>query len=52
LVKKCILFSIVNDFFDKIYNEILTQNTLTIAYEHGYQNIDRGVIELIGPNGI
>jgi len=39
-------------FFDKIYNEILTQNTLTIAYEHGYQNIDRGVIELIGPNGI
>jgi hypothetical protein len=39
-------------FFDKIYNEILSQNTLTVAYEHGYQNIDRGVIELIGPNGI
>jgi hypothetical protein len=39
-------------FFDKIYNELLAQNTLTIAYEHGYQNIDRGIIELLGPNGI
>ena len=39
-------------FFDKVYNEILAQHTLTIAYEHGYQNIDRGIIELIGPNGI
>jgi hypothetical protein len=39
-------------FFDKIYNELLAQHTLTVAYEHGYQNIDRGIIELIGPNGI
>ena len=39
-------------FFDKVYNEILSQHTLTIAYEHGYQNMDRGIIELFGPNGI
>ena len=39
-------------FFDKVYNEIFSQNTLLIAYEHGYQNIDRGIIELLGPNGI
>ena len=38
--------------FDKVYNEIFSQNTLTIAYEHGYQNMDRGIIELLGPNGI
>jgi NADH-ubiquinone oxidoreductase chain 5 len=39
-------------FFDKVYNEILAQHTLTVAYEHGYQNIDRGIIELLGPNGV
>ena len=39
-------------FFDKIYNELLAQHTLTIAYEHGYQNMDRGIIELVGPSGI
>ena len=39
-------------FFDKVYNEFLSQDILTISYEHGYQNIDRGIIELLGPNGI
>ena len=39
-------------FFDKVYNELLAQHTLTIAYEHGYQNMDRGIIELFGPNGV
>ena len=39
-------------FFDKIYNEFLVQHTLVAAYEHGYQNMDRGIIELLGPNGL
>ena len=39
-------------FFDKVYNEILSQHLLTTAYKNGYQNMDRGVIELFGPNGI
>jgi NADH-ubiquinone oxidoreductase chain 5 len=38
--------------FDKVYNELLTQTTLSIGYKHMYQNMDRGVIELLGPNGI
>jgi NADH-ubiquinone oxidoreductase chain 5 len=39
-------------FFDKVYNEIITQNLATFAYKHSYQNLDRGIIELLGPNGI
>ena len=38
--------------FDKVYNEIITQNLATFAYKHTYQNLDRGIIELLGPNGI
>lgn len=38
-------------FFDKIYNEIISQNILNIGYKHTYQNLDRGIIELFGPNG-
>jgi len=38
--------------FDKIYNELLCQNILYIGYKHTYQNMDRGIIELLGPNGI
>ena len=39
-------------YFDKVYNEIISQNILNIAYKHTYQNIDRGIIEFFGPNGI
>jgi NADH-ubiquinone oxidoreductase chain 5 len=39
-------------FFDKVFNEILTQNLLTFAYKHTYQNMDRGLVELFGPHGI
>ena len=39
-------------FFDKIYNELIGQNLLYIGYKHTYQNMDRGFIELLGPNGI
>ena len=39
-------------FFDKIYNEIFSQLILKIAYKYTYQNLDRGIIELLGPNGI
>ena len=39
-------------FFDKVYNEIITQNLASFAYKHSYQNMDRGLIELFGPNGI
>ena len=39
-------------FFDKVYNEFMNQNLLSFAYKHAYQNLDRGIIELLGPNGI
>jgi hypothetical protein len=39
-------------FFDKIYNYVLAHNILTWSYVYTYQNLDRGIFELIGPIGI
>lgn len=39
-------------FFDKIYNYILAHNILTWSYVYTYQNLDRGLFELIGPTGL
>lgn len=39
-------------FFDKIYNEIINQKVLEIGYKTTYQKIDRGILELLGPQGI
>lgn len=39
-------------FFDKIYNYFLAHRVLTWGYTHAYQNIDRGIIELLGPTGL
>ena len=39
-------------FFDKVYNEFIAQPVLQISYKHTYQNMDRGLLEFLGPNGI
>jgi len=39
-------------YFDRIYNEIITQKVLDISYFHTYKNIDRGILEVFGPSGI
>jgi NADH-ubiquinone oxidoreductase chain 5 len=39
-------------FFDKVYNEWVGQTILDLAYKHTYQNIDRGIVEFLGPHGI
>lgn len=39
-------------FFDKIYNEYLNQFFLYFSFFVTYKNIDRGIIEVIGPFGI
>lgn len=39
-------------YFDKVYNEFVAQHILDACYTQTYQNMDRGIIELIGPNGI
>nr|YP_011007958.1 NADH dehydrogenase subunit 5 [Chorda asiatica]QWK44430.1 NADH dehydrogenase subunit 5 [Chorda asiatica]WBP69789.1 NADH dehydrogenase subunit 5 [Chorda asiatica] len=38
-------------FFDKVYNEIVTQNLLDFGYHFTYKSIDRGLIESLGPFG-
>ena len=39
-------------FFDRFYNEFITQNILIFSLEHSYKTIDRGLLEKIGPFGI
>lgn len=39
-------------FFDKVYNEFVTQSVRGMAYRTTYRTIDRGMIELLGPHGI
>ena len=38
-------------FFDKLQNEIICINLLQFGYQSTYKLIDKGLIELIGPNG-
>jgi NADH-ubiquinone oxidoreductase chain 5 len=39
-------------FFDKIYNEYISQFFFTISYTVTYKIIDRGIIEIFGPIGL
>ncbi len=39
-------------FFDKIYNENISQFFFKISYRNIYQNIDRGILEFFGPYGL
>jgi NADH-ubiquinone oxidoreductase chain 5 len=39
-------------FFDKVYNEYVTQHVLSIGYQTTYKLIDRGLFEFMGPLGI
>ena len=39
-------------FFDKVYNEWISESVLNVAYKHTYQNMDRGLLEFLGPQGI
>jgi proton-translocating NADH-quinone oxidoreductase chain L len=39
-------------YFDRIYNEFIVQSTLKSSYYYFYQDVDRGLIEKIGPSGI
>jgi NADH-ubiquinone oxidoreductase chain 5 len=38
-------------FFDKVYNEYITQKFLSFGYHTSYKTIDRGLIEIFGPMG-
>lgn len=39
-------------FFDKIYNEYISQFFFLISYTITYKIIDRGIIEVFGPMGL
>lgn len=39
-------------FFDKVFNEYITQNLLKFGYRISYKIIDRGMIEIFGPLGL
>ena len=39
-------------YFDRIYNEFISQNALISSYNYFYKTIDRGLIEKVGPFGI
>ena len=39
-------------YFDRIYNELINQNVLYVSHHYTYKDIDRGLIEKVGPTGI
>jgi proton-translocating NADH-quinone oxidoreductase chain L len=39
-------------YFDRIYNQIISQNVLDLSYTFTYKDIDRGLLEKLGPWGI
>lgn len=57
-VKKTYLFKTFYNFlsrkwyFDRLYNQIIGQNILSLGYSYSYKDIDRGIIEALGPSGI
>jgi len=57
-IKKTSTFKFVYNFlnrkwyFDRIYNQLIGQNALNISYHYSYKDIDRGIIEILGPSGI
>jgi NADH-ubiquinone oxidoreductase chain 5 len=39
-------------FFDKVYNEYVSQEVLSMGYNTTYKLVDRGLFEFLGPLGI
>lgn len=39
-------------YFDRVYYEVFATNTLLLSHSYFYKNIDRGLIERVGPLGI
>jgi len=39
-------------YFDRIYNQFISQKVLYLSYVLSYKDLDRGIIEVLGPSGI
>ena len=48
------LYSFINKkwYFDRFYNQFISQNILNLSYFFAYKDIDRGLLERLGPSGI
>ena len=57
-VKKTKLFKVIYNFiskkwfFDRMYNQFVSQNFLYLSYSLSYKDLDRGLLEILGPVGI
>jgi proton-translocating NADH-quinone oxidoreductase chain L len=57
-VKKTKSFKIIYNFlnrkwyYDRLYNEFMGQKILDVSYSFAYKDVDRGLIENLGPSGI
>jgi len=49
-----VLYSFLNKkwYFDRIYNEFIGQNIFQLSYKYSYKDLDRGLVEKIGPSGL
>ena len=52
LFKKFYSFLNKKWYFDRIYNEYVTQSIISSGYFYTYKDVDRGLIEKLGPSGI
>jgi NADH:ubiquinone oxidoreductase subunit 5 (subunit L)/multisubunit Na+/H+ antiporter MnhA subunit len=39
-------------FFDKVYNDFLSENALKFGYTVSFKTLDKGMFEILGPSGI
>ncbi len=39
-------------FFDRLYNSLISQKVLNLSLNFSYKNLDRGLLEIVGPTGI
>lgn len=39
-------------YFDRIYNQFVSQEVLLLSHAYSYKDVDRGVVEILGPFGI
>jgi NADH-ubiquinone oxidoreductase chain 5 len=49
-----IIFNFFNKkwYFDRIYNQFVVQKVLQHSYSYFYQDVDRGLVEKVGPFGL
>jgi len=57
-IKKTFIFKLFYNFlskkwyFDRLYSQFIGQTVLYSGYHYAYKEIDRGIIEALGPSGI